>query len=116
MLNINFGESQTGVKALKAATQHSADNEEVGSDRRTLASSPRHPPTPRAGRHPSLTPAARVQAAQLQEQAAAPLHSALPPSRVEVNSYTSTSQYKPQKTAKSTRTNLKVHESLGHST
>lgn len=35
VLNITFSESQTGVEAGKAPTQHSVDNEEVGSDRRT---------------------------------------------------------------------------------
>lgn len=35
VLNINFSESQTGVEAGKAPTQHWVDNEEVGSDRRT---------------------------------------------------------------------------------
>ena len=36
VLNINL-KSQTGVKAQKAASQHSVDNEEVGSDRHTPA-------------------------------------------------------------------------------
>lgn len=30
VLNINFSQSQTGVKARKAQSQHSTDNEEVG--------------------------------------------------------------------------------------
>lgn len=30
VLNINFSQSQTGVKARKAPSQHSTDNEEVG--------------------------------------------------------------------------------------
>lgn len=55
VLNINFSESQTGVKRQKAARQHSLDNKEQSCPLFT-------PPTP------PTTPAARVQPAQLQQQ------------------------------------------------